>query len=272
MENPMTNPLLDTLALPCFGDIRPDQIAPALGQALADPRAVVAKIVAARPTDFADAWLPLERADTAIGGVWSAVTHLQAVADTPELRAAHAAGQARLVENHLQVMQNQALYEVLVALTKTGEFADRSDADRAAVQHMIRDFKLSGVALAPENRDRFATISVELSQLSTEVGNAVLDATDVWFEHVEDEAILGGLSDADKAMFAQTAKAKGLTGWVVTLQMPSVNAVLAFAEDRGLRERVYAASGTRASDQGPHAGQLDNSGRIIDILDRRSEG
>lgn len=268
----MTNPLLDTLALPRFGDIRPDQIAPALDQALADHRAVVSRIVANRPTDFADAWLPLERADTAIAGIWSAVTHLQAVADTPELRAAYAAGQARLVENHLQVMQNQALYEVLVALTKTAGFEARPDADRAAVEHLIRDFKLSGVALAPEGRDRFAAISVELSQLSTAFGNAVLDATDAWFEHVEDEAILAGLSDADRAMFAQTAKAKGLDGWVVTLQMPSVNAVLTFAEDRGLRERVYAASGTRASDQGPHAGQFDNSGRIADILERRREG
>ncbi|MGH1556952.1 hypothetical protein ACRAWD_02430 [Caulobacter segnis] len=85
---------------------------------------------------------------------------------------------------------------------------------------MIRDFKLSGVALRSEDRDRFATLSVELSQLSTAFGNAVLDATDAWFEHVEDEAILAGLSDVDKAMFAQTAKAKGLAGWVVTLQMP----------------------------------------------------
>lgn len=268
----MTNPLLDTLALPRFGDIRPDQIAPALDQALADHRAVVSRIVANQPTDFADAWLPLERADTVIACIWSAVTHLQAVADTPELRAAYAAGQGRLVENHLQVMQNQALYEVLVALTKTAGFADRSHVDRAAVEHMIRDFTLSGVALAPEDRDRFAAISVELSQLSTAFGNAVLDATDAWFEHVEDEAILAGLSDADKAMFAQTAKAKGLEGWVVTLQMPSVNAVLSFAEDRGLRERVYAASGTRASDQGPHAGQFDNAGRIADILERRREG
>lgn len=267
----MTNALLDTLALPHFGDIRPDQIAPALDQVLADHRAVVAKIVATRPADFADAWLPLERADTAIAGVWSAVSHLQGVADTPELRAAYGAGQVRLVENRLQVMQNRALYEVLVALTATADFAASPKANRAAVEHMIRDFKLSGVALAPEDRARFATVSVELSRLSTAFGNAVLDATDAWFEQVEDEALLAGLSDADKAMFAEAARAKGLTGWVVTLQMPSVNAILTFAEDRGLRERVYAASGTRASDQGPHAGQFDNSGRIAEILDRRRE-
>jgi len=267
----MTNPLLDTLALPHFGAIRPEQIAPALDQAIADHRAVVARIVEARPTRFAEAWMPLERADTVIAGIWSAVSHLHGVADTPELRAAYAAGEARLVENQLQVMQNGALYEILVALTRTVDFAGLPEADRAAVEHMIRDFTLSGVGLAVGERARFAEISLELSQLSTAFGNAVLDATDAWLEHVEDEAILAGLSDADKAMFADAARAKDLSGWVVTLQMPSVNAILTFAENRGLRERVYAASGTRASDQGPQAGLFDNSARIADILSRRHE-
>lgn len=267
----MANPLLDILALPHFGAIRPDQIVPALDGAIADHRAVVARIVETRPTRFAEAWMPLERADTLIAGIWSAVSHLHGVADTPELRAAYTAGEARLVENQLQVRQNEGLYEVLVALTRTAEFVDRPDADRAAVEHMIRDFKLSGVALARQDRARFAALSVELSQLSTAFGNAVLDATDAWSEHVEDEAVLAGLSDADKAMFAEAARAIGLSGWMVTLQMPSVSAVLTFAENRDLRERIYGASGTRASDQGPHAGQFDNSARIADILARRRE-
>lgn len=268
----MTNPLLDTLELPRFGDIRPGQIASALDKVIADHRAVVEHIVATQPRSFAEAWLPLERADTAITAVWSAVSHLHGVADTPELRAAFVAGQERLVENSLQVMQNQALYAVLVALTTTAEFASLADPDRVAVEHMIRDFALAGVALEAEDRARFAAISVELSQLSTAFGNAVLDATDVWFEHVEDATLLAGLSEADKAMFADAATARGLPGWVVTLHMPSVNAVLTFAEDHGLRERVYTAFGTRASDQGPHAGQFDNSGRIASILDLRREG
>jgi oligopeptidase A len=224
----MTNALLDTLALPHFGDIRPDQIAPALDQVLADHRAVVAKIVATRPTDFADAWLPLERAETAIASVWSAVSHLQGVADTPELRAAYGAGQVRLVENQLQVMQNL-------------------------------------------DRDRFRDISVELSALSNAFGSAVLDATESWSEHVTDAALLDGVSDADRTMFAAAAKDKGLDGWLVTLQQPSVNAILTFATNRDLRARVYRASATRASDQGPDAGKFDNSPRIARILELRHE-
>lgn len=265
------NPLLKTLELPRFDDIRPDQIEAALDQVITDHQAVVRRLVETRPLGFAEAWMPLERADSAIAGVWSAVSHLHGVADTPELRAAFVAGQARLVENHLQVMQNKALYEVLVALTTTRDFATRPEADRAAVEHMLRDFRLAGVALDAEDRARFAAITVELSSLTTAFGNAVLDATDAWFEHVEDAALLAGISDADKAMFAEAASTRGLKGWVVTLQMPSVNAILTFAEDRGLRERVYTAFGTRASDQGPHGGQFDNSGRIGTILDLRRE-
>ncbi|MFZ2980109.1 MAG: M3 family metallopeptidase, partial [Sphingobium sp.] len=265
------NPLLKTLELPRFAEIRPDQIESALDQVIADHQAVVRTLVETRPLSFAEAWMPLERADTAISGVWSAVSHLHGVADTPELRAAFVAGQARLVENHLRMMQNEALYEVLVALTTTQDFATLPDADRVAVEHMLRDFRLSGVALAAEARARFAAITVELSSLTTAFGNAVLDATDAWFEHVEDAALLAGISESDKAMFAEAASARGLNGWVVTLQMPSVNAILTFAEDRALRERVYTASGTRASDQGPHAGQFDNSGRIASILALRRE-
>lgn len=265
------NPLLKTLDLPRFAEIRPDQIETALDQVIADHQAVVRSLVENEPVTFAEAWMPLERAGTAIAGVWSVVSHLHGVADTPELRAAFAAGQARLVRNHLQMMQNEALYEVLVGLSRTSEFAGLPDADRTAVEHMIRDFRLSGVALDPEKRERFAAISVELSSLTTAFGNAVLDATDAWFEHVVDESLLAGLSDSDKAMFAETARARGQAGWVVTLQMPSVNAILSFAEDRALRERVYTASGTRASDRGPHAGQFDNSERIAGILALRRE-
>ncbi|OAN58590.1 M3 family metallopeptidase [Sphingomonas sp. TDK1] len=266
-----TNALLDTLALPRFGEIQPDAIAPALDAVIAEHEAAVRAVTASQSRSFDAVWLPLERAETAIDSLWSTVSHLRGVADTPALREAYAAGQARLVAYQLEVMQNAALYEVLEALAASDAFAARPVADRAAVEHMVRDFRLSGVALPPEARARFAAISVELSALSTAFGNAVLDATDAWFEHVEDPALLAGISAADLAIFAEAAKARDLPGWVVTLQAPSVIAVLTFAEDRGLRERVYRAYGTRASDQGPHAGQFDNSARIASLLALRRE-
>ena len=266
-----TNPLLDALALPHFDTITPDAIPPALDAAIAEHEAVVARLVETRPTRFAEVWLPLERANNLLTAIWSAVSHLNGVADTPELRAAYMAGQERLTEHYMHVEQNRDLYDVLVALSVSPEFAMLPDADRVAVEHAIRDAKLSGVALEPAERDRFRAISVELSSLRTAFSSAVLDATDAWSEHVVDETRLSGLSGADKAMLAAAAREKGLEGWLVTLQYPSVSAVLSFAEDRDLRFKVYEAYSTRASDRGPNAGEFDNSPRIERILQLRHE-
>lgn len=263
--------LLDPTALPDYAALTPATIARALDAAIARHAEAVATVTRERPTDFAAAWLPLERAEAAIDALWSAVSHLRGVADTPELRAAHAAGQEKLVEHSMRVAQNRDLYEVLTALEASAAFAALPRQDRVAVEHAVRDFRLAGVALDAEKRERFAAISVELSALSTEFGSALLDATDAWTLAIADEARLAGLSDADKAMFAAAARAKGQDGWLVTLQQPSVTAVLTFAEDRDLREAVYRAYGTRASDQGPNAGQFDNGPRIARILALRRE-
>jgi len=266
-----TNPLLDTRALPRFAEITADHIAPALDDALARHAATIETLVRDKPVTFADAWLPFERAEAELGAIWAAVSHLHSVADSPELRTAYQEGEQRLVTNSIMVGQNRALYEVFEALAATPEFAALSQADRVAVEHALRDFRLSGVALDETARERFKQVSVELATLSNEFGSAVLDATDAWEELITDEADLVGVSETDKAMFAAAAEAKGQTGWRVTLQAPSVNAILTFAENRDLRARVYRAFGTRASDQGPHAGQFNNSERIARILELRRE-
>ena len=267
----MTNPLLDTLALPRFAEITADMIAPALDVALAEHDAAVAAIKADKPTDFAAAWLPYEHANTRIEALWSAVLHLHGVTDTPEIRAAHAEAQARLTEHAMKVGQDRDFYDILVALTASPAFAELPLADRVAVEHAVRDFQLSGVALGDDARARFSDVSVEISALANAFGSAVLDATESWSEHITDPVLLDGASDADKAMFAQAARDKGLEGWRITLHQPSVNAILTFATNRDLRARVYRAFATRASDQGPDAGKFDNSPRIARILELRHE-
>lgn len=269
--NNASNPLLDTIALPRFAEVVADQIAPALDVALANHEATIETLTTTRPTDFSSVWLPYERANTQISAVWSTVSHLYGVADTPALRTAYLDGQKRLVENDMKVGQNPALHDILVALRDSAEFRVLSDEDRVAVEREIRSFTLSGVALEPEARDLFKAISVELSSLSSDFGSAVLDATDAWSELITDESMLDGISNSDKAMFAGAASAVGQRGWLVTLQYPSINAVLSFAENRQLRFRVYEASTTRASDQGPQAGQFDNSARITRILELRHQ-
>ncbi|WP_033925664.1 M3 family metallopeptidase [Sphingomonas sp. 35-24ZXX] len=265
------NPLADTRGLPRFAEITAAHVAPALDEALARHAATVAALVRDKPTGFAEAWLPFERAEAELGAIWAAVSHLHAVADSPELRTAYQQGEERLVTNGIMVAQNRDLFELFEALSKTDEFAALPQADRVAVEHALRDFRLSGVALEEAARERFKAVSVEMAGLSNAFGSAVLDATDAWDELITDEADLAGVSDTDKAMFAAAATAKGLTGWRVTLQQPSVNAILTFAENRDLRARVYRAFGTRASDQGPNAGAFDNSQRIARILELRRE-
>lgn len=265
------NPLLNVLSLPPFSMITTEAIGPALDEALSAHRSSVAAIVRSRSPSFAEAWLPLEQAETRLQALWSAVSHLHAVASTPELRSAFAIAQERIVENSMEVGQNRDLYEVLIALSKDPEFEKESGENRVAVERAIRDFRLSGVGLEPEERERFRAISIEISALSTAFGNAVLEATNAWSEHVTDASLLAGISDPDLAMFAEAAQARELDGWVITLQQPSVNAIMTFAEDRELRARVYEAAGTRASNRGPHAGQFDNSERIARLLELRQE-
>ena len=271
MDAMTTSPLADPLALPDFTALTPDAIAPALDAAIARHAGAVATVTHDRPADFEHAWLPLERAEAAIDALWSAVSHLRGVADTPELRAAHAAGQEKLVQHSMAVAQNRELFDVLAALAASSGFAALPLANRVAVEHALRDFTLAGVALDDDKRARFAELSVELASLSNDFGSAVLDATDAWTLHLTDEARLAGLSPTDKAMFAAAARARELEGWLVTLQMPSVSAVLTFAEDRDLRADVYGAFGTRASDRGPNAGVYDNGPRIARLLELRRE-
>lgn len=239
----MTVGLSDATVLPQFPAITPAAIAPALETVLADYETTVARLTATRPTGFAQAWLPLERSNVAVAAFWSAVSHLQAVADTPELRSANAAGQSRLVATMIKVQQDRDLHDLYAAVSSAPDFARLPLAGRVAVERAIRDARLAGVALASDARERSAAITVELSVLADAFSSAVLDATDAWVENVTDEATLAGLSSSDTTMLAAAARTRGLDRWAVTLQQPSVTAVLTFAEDRDLRERVYRAFG-----------------------------
>ena len=130
---------------------------------------------------------------------------------------------------------------------------------------------LSGVALEEPARSRFREIGVALCKLSTEFSNAVLDASEAWHEHITDERDLAGIPESGRAVLRQYAQEQDLDGYLVTLKQPSVQAVMTYADNRGLRERVYWAYQTRASDQGPDAGKFDNSERIEKIMALRHE-
>ncbi|HTV85521.1 MAG TPA: M3 family metallopeptidase [Dyella sp.] len=266
------NPLLADDALPAFSHIHPDQVGPAIDALLAQSRAGIAALTApGAPRDFASVMLPQERLEQRIAHAWSPVSHLHSVADSDALRKVYGPAEEKLTDHALEVGQNRDLYAAVQAVADAPGFSMLPRPQRALVEHALRDFKLSGVALEEPARTRFREIGVELSRLSTEFSNAVLDATDAWYEHITDERDIAGIPESGRAVLRQYAKEKGLEGYLVTLKQPSVQAVLTYADNRGLRERVYWAYQTRASDQGPDAGKYDNGARIEQIMALRHE-
>ncbi|WP_150294076.1 M3 family metallopeptidase [Sphingobium estronivorans] len=265
-----SNPLLADLDLPDFAAIQPSHVVPAMEDAIAAHRAAVEAIAAGGTDDFDEVILAAERADFLLSRTWSPVGHLASVADTPELREAHAAAQALLTAYLMEAGQNRAHHDAVARVAARPDFVDLPAAGKRAVDLALRGFRLAGVALEGEARQRFLDIGVALSDLSTKFGNAVLDATEAWSEHIIDEAMLAGVSDSDKAILAAYAQEKGLTGWLITLRQPSVLAILLHAKDRALRERVYRAHNTRASDQADDKSH-DNSQRIDAIMALRHE-
>ena len=266
------NPLLATTGLPRFSAICPEHVAPAVDAVLADYREHIdALLASATPRDFASVMLLGEELEDRLNHVWAPVSHLHDVADSEELRKAYAAAQEKIVEHASELGQNRELYAAVKAVAARRDTAAAPRAARTLIEHELRDFRLSGVALEEPARSRFREIANELAALATEFEEAVLDATDAWSEHLTDAPQLTGVPESGRAVLRQYAEEKKLDGWLVTLKQPSVQAVLTYADDRALRERVYRAYQTRASDQGPNAGTFDNSARIGKILALRHE-
>ena len=267
-----SNPLLETTGLPRFSAIRPEHVEPAVDAVLADYRARIDALLASdAPRDFASVMLAGEELEDRLNRVWAPVSHLHGVADSEPLRKAYAAAQEKIVEHSSELGQNRALYAAVKAVGEGAEMAALPRAARTLVEHELRDFRLSGVALEEPARSRFREIANALAKLATGFEEAVLDATDAWSEAIVDEAGLAGIPESGLAVLRAYAGEKEQAGWLVTLKQPSVHAVLTYADDRALRQRVYAAYQTRASDQGPNAGEFDNSTRIGQILALRHE-
>ena len=266
------NPLLSDAPLPAFSKIEPADVVPAIDAVLADYQAGIDAIIApGAPHDFEHVMLEQERLDQRLSRAWAPVSHLHAVADSKELRTAYEQAEEKITDFASALGQNRDLCARVQAVADAPEFTQRSRPERALVEHALRDFRLSGVALEEPARTRFRDIANELSKLTTAFSNAVLDATDAWQEHIQDERDLAGIPESGRAVLREYAREHGLDGWLVTLKQPAVQAVLTYADNRPLRERVYWAYQTRASDQGPDAGKFDNSERMEKILALRHE-
>ena len=259
------NPLLDFTGLPRFSMIKAEHIAPAVDRLLAENRERIALLT--RPGTAAN-WIdfvaPLEEANERLARVWGVVGHMHGVLDSPELRAAYNANQPRIVEYYTELGQNLQLFEKYKALQASSEFGALTPAQRRIVDNEIRDFRLSGAELSPDKKQRFAAISEELAHLATRFSENLLDATNAFALYVADESELAGIP-ADVIETARAAADKeGKPGWKFSLQAPSYVPFMQYCGRRELREQMYRAYVTRASEFGKP--ELDNTPLIMQIL------
>ncbi len=267
-----TNPLLDFSGLPRFREIRAEHVGPALDQLLADNRAQRELLLRASNGRTWDNFVqPLEDMNERLARMWSPVSHLNSVDNTPALRQVYNDGRARLSEYHTELAQDERIYKVYREIAEQPGFAQLQPAQRKIVENALRDFRLSGAELAPAAKQRFKQIQMELARLSGHFQDNVLDATQAWELIVAREAELSGLPESALAMAREQAQRDGKQGFKFTLDAPSYLAIMTFADDRQLRAHMYQAYVTRASEQGPHAGRWDNSAIIVELLKLRHE-
>jgi len=268
-----SNPLLQDFDLPPFSAIRPEHVEPAIDQILADNRAAVARLLETQRENPSWSGLvqALDELGARLGQAWGPVSHLNAVCNSPELRDAYQACLPKLSEYYTELGQNRALFEAYKALAESPQAAGFDVAQKTILEHALRDFRLSGIDLPAEQQKRYGEIQQRLSELTSRFSNQLLDATQAWTRLLTDESELAGLPESARAQLKQAAAAKGLDGWLITLEFPSYYAIMTYADNRGLREEVYTAYSTRASDQGPNAGQFDNGPLMAEILDLRQE-
>jgi oligopeptidase A len=272
------NPLLDFSDLPRFGDIRPEHVTPALDVLLADAAAAVERAAQPiTPASWADVVEPVERATEPLSRAWSVVGHLNAVADTPELRAVYGENLPRVTEFWSSVGQNLALYEKYKTLSASDEFASLTSERKKILGNALRDFRLSGAELPEDQKPHFAELQERQAALSKAFSDHVLDATNAYAYFVEagNEAELAGLPEDVIEAAKEAAEREGKTGYKFTLHFPSYFPVMQYSENRPMREAMYRAYVTRASELGPQYGkgkpEWDNTSVLADQLKLRAE-
>lgn len=273
----MSNPLLNHENLPSFSTVKPEHVVNAVETLIAGNEAALAQVLAHTGEPTWDSLVaPLDDSSDKLDKAWAVVSHLNSVANNDELRKAYEAAEQLLTQYYSKLGQNKALFEAYEALANGPLFAQLSQPQKQTLENALRNFRLAGVALEDEQKARFSDIQAELSKLTTQFANNVMDSTQGWFKQVQNEAELAGIPDMAKEAAKNAAQAKSVEGWVFTLDIPSYLAVVTHSDNRELREEMYRAFATRASLESSVADadkrtQWDNSPLIERILTLRLE-
>ncbi|MCZ2721912.1 oligopeptidase A [Marinomonas sp. 15G1-11] len=268
----MSTSVWDATSLPKFSSIKIDTIEANLTKILDKNRAKMAECVAQEgPLTWENFVLPLDQINDELSVFWSPISHLNSVKNSPELRDAYNACLPKLTQYYTEIGQNHGLYQGYKTLLEGAGKANYSVAQTEALVQEVRGFELSGVGLEGEAKQRYGEISQRLSELGSAFGEHVLDSTQAWSKLVTDEAELSGLPESALAQAKQMAQAKDQDGWLFTLDFPSYMPVLNYADNQALREELYTAFATRASEGSPVGAQYDNAPLIDEILALRHE-
>ncbi|MBE2894855.1 oligopeptidase A [Spirabiliibacterium falconis] len=267
----MSNPLLQLDGLPPFSKIKPEHVVPAVEQCIQECRNTIEAVLKQPHFTFENLYQTVSQAGDRLGRVWSPISHLNAVKNSPELREAYQACLPLLSEYSTWAGQHKGLYAAYRQLQQSDEYATLDVAQRKAIDDTLLDFTLSGIGLEKDKQQRYGEIVARLSELSSQFSNNVLDATMGWDIIITDENELKGLPESALQAAREATKAVEKDGWRFTLEIPSYLPVMTYCENRTLRETLYRAYSTRASDQGPNAGKWDNSAIIEEIMQLRFE-
>jgi len=266
----MKNPLTDLSSLPRFGDIRPEHVVPAVEALVAEGRATIEALASAGGEPTWEGFVePLASANERLARAWAQASHLNAVVNSPELREAYNAALPLVTQFATEQGQDLRLFGRFKALAASPGFSRLGAARRRLVENELRDFRLGGAELPEASKARFRQLQEELAALSSRFQDNVLDATNDFSAFVTDAGQLAGIP-ADVLEAARAAAAReGREGWKLTLHMPCYLPVMQYADDRALRERMYRANATRASEFGKP--EWDNAPLVAGILDKRAE-
>jgi len=287
------NPLLDFSGLPRFAEIKPEHVAPAIDQLLTENRALIARLLAdsAQPC-WQDFIVPMENANERLARAWGPVGHLNAVMNSPELREVYNAMLPKITQYYAELGQNLALFDKFKALRNSSEFASLSVARKKIIENELRDFRLGGAELPEDKKKRYLEIQERQAELSSRFSDNLLDATNDYTLVIENSPSsqpspasegrgdrtssacktpdeLSGLPDDVLQAAQEAAKEKEKSGWLFTLKAPSYMPVMQFADNRALREKMYRAYGTRASEFGK--ADWDNTKLMDEIVQLRGE-
>jgi len=267
----MKNMLLEMEGLPVFSKIRTEDIVPAIKTTIEENKTAISKLVQS-DTEFTWENLiqPIEQLEDRLSRIWSPIRHLNSVMNSDELRAAYNECLPLLSAYATELGQNKNLFTAYQQIESSQEFSELEPAQQKSIKNALRDFKLSGVDLPEKEKQRFAEITQQLSLLTSKFEENILDATNAWEKQIADKDALKGLPDSALDMCREAARLKEKDGYLLSLQFPSYFAVITYADDRDLRQEVYQAYTTRASDQGTNP-DWDNSQTMEEILALRYE-